>query len=162
MNMKKTASVLSFALLAIALSLAACDPEERNSSATSQLFNYDLRGTWISDSPKYTGYDGKLEIDYSYITISGYQGYIGFYPESTRPFTGLSNGPLRGYSVKTGSVEGYTGHKGTININDPIMGEITIIYTYWETGGFPNKQKRLHVSHAGWEDTLKPAPVDED
>jgi hypothetical protein len=84
-------------------------------------FDYDLRGTWVSNDPSV--YSGSLIIDYDKITISGYSE-IQTPPEGNdarRPFRDfIKKVPLSGYS-----------EDGRFYIMN--MGEwhVGIPYTYW-------------------------------
>jgi hypothetical protein len=148
MNMKKTTPILIFALLTATLFLATCDWEPTD----TQLFDYNLRGTWKSVSPASDGYDGILEIKFNSITIKGYKGDID--DENKRPFKGITKEtPWIGYSgEKENFSKPYPGHKGIIYIQTQ-NGEITIDYKYYVVD---LSNIRLDISSTdGWKDTLK-------
>ena len=99
--------------------LSACDWE---AIGGTQSFEYDLRGTWVSNDPAI--YSGSLKIEYDRITITGYNE--GQTPprgdDSRRPFRGFTKGfALKGYS-----------EEGKIFIEDGGMVQAGIPYTYWE------------------------------
>ena len=115
--MEKPIKCLTFklltAVLVLPLFLAACD----GVSTSTDSFTYQLQGTWeTNDSGDKLGIQGKLEISFNIITISGYDEYQIFYniPNTPNqlPFRDFDKGvPLKGYSEDTKeSSDVITGH----------------------------------------------------
>jgi len=93
-------------------------------------FAYDLQGTWVSNDPSI--YSGKLIIDNSRITISGYS-------ESQTPFLEDDNKrPFKGFT-KGAALKGYS-EDGKIFIEDGGRFQEGIPYSYYKAGSYPQKE----------------------
>ena len=109
-------------------------------------FDYNLRGTWISNDN--TVYSGTLKIDYDSITITGYSEdqtpSLG--NDNRRPFKSFTKGvALKGYS-----------DGGKIFINDGGSLKEGISYIYWETPpSFSNKKKFIKFNFGDRDETLE-------
>jgi len=115
---------------------------------SSETFSYKLRGTWMSNSPECSGYDGILTITYNTINIEGYIGTITcedwYAQETTRPFWSLGltqNSTFKGYD------EG-----GYLYIQDRGQWMDGIPFDYWEDAV---GQKFLSFTFDGREELLR-------
>ena len=131
-----------FIIFLFALMTGACGWDYTPSD--SQSFDYDLIGEWKSI---YSGF-GTLVIDYSWITINGYNGY------SYHPLSNFTPGArLKGYSV-IGDTINNKSKQGVIYIEDRgVMQEGVPYISYWEYGS-NNKQYYLRFQLDGYEDDI--------
>ena len=110
-------------------------------------FDYNLRGTWVSNDPGI--YSGALVIEYDRITITDYsesQTPSGG-NDSSRPFKGFTKGiPLKGYS-----------EEGKLFITDGGLLQEGIPYTYWDDSPPPEygKIKFLRFTFGDRVETLE-------
>ena len=112
-------------------------------SNDNSVFDYNLRGTWISNDG--TVYSGTLLIEYNRITIIGYKEsqtpLLG--DDDKRPFKDFTKGiPLSGYSED---------HK--IIIKDVGMWQDGIPYDYYT--GSNSRDKFLRFNFGGRMETLQ-------
>jgi hypothetical protein len=147
---------LVFAAL-LAASAAACNGDTDGSGY--QSFDSDMRGTWATNTPPdyLAGYSGGIVITRDTITITGYEGTIGFgADEATRPFRGFTRGgALPGYPEKTASHD-YPDHEGTLFIKDAGVWQTGIGYSFYRAGsGSSSYQYFLRFSFGGREETLR-------
>ncbi|MCL2028438.1 MAG: hypothetical protein FWG79_08145 [Bacteroidales bacterium] len=115
--MKTLTTTILTATLLIALTTACTDREP----STTKRFDWDLRGTWVSNDPSICS--GMLVIDYDRITISGYEEIQALFldDDAKLPFRNFTkNIPLTGYS-----------DSGYIYIMNAGQLQEGIPYTYW-------------------------------
>ena len=126
-------------VLAFSAILLACDWFMDGSNPNT--FDWDLRGTWVSNDKTY--YSGTLIIEMNRITINGYPESQGV--SSQRPFRNFIKGvALQGYS-----------NEGKIFIQDAGVWKEGIPYTYWtESSGF-SKTELLRFEFGGRKETLE-------
>ena len=106
-------------------------------------FEYDLRGTWVSNDPSV--YSGTLEIDYNRITITGYG-------EAQTPAQGDdAKRPFRGFTKRT-PLSGYS-EEGKIFIEDAGFWQIGIPYTYYTQNR--GQEEFLRFDFGGRTETLQ-------
>ena len=140
--MKNFMPLTVYMFLLSALSIISCDGLM---TGDFKSFNYDLRGTWVSNE---TGlYSGSLKIDYDTITIDGYgedwTSLVG--DDSRRPFKDFPKRvPLKGYSE-----EG----KIFIEYGETVQNGIPYIYT--ELGNYSQKYKLLEFSFGERKEILQ-------
>jgi hypothetical protein len=115
--------IVFYIAVSLALFVVSCDMDLSDSG---QYFEYDLRGTWRSTEPYFP--NGELIIEYSRITVKGYNAYWS--PDNA--LKNITSGiPLEGYSIK-GEVIDKTKKEGEIFIYDRGSLQEGIPYTYWE------------------------------
>jgi hypothetical protein len=137
--------ITSFIILLSAFLLIACGELIESQSGSYKSFNYDLRGTWVSNE---TGlYSGSLKIDFDTITIDGYgedwTSQVG--DDNKRPFKDFPKRvALKGYSEE-GKI--FIDYGGTVQNGIP--------YYFTETGTYPNKIKLLEFSFGGRQEILQ-------
>jgi len=129
------------ALLTVLL-IASCDWEIVESDY--KTFDYELRGTWVSNDPSV--YSGKLIIEYDRIAITGFNE--GQTPpredDNKRPFKGFTKGvSLKGYS-----------EEGKIFIEDGGFLKEGIPYTLFSAGNY-SQEKFLRFNFGGRVETLQ-------
>ncbi|MDR2597469.1 MAG: hypothetical protein LBC76_09155 [Treponema sp.] len=135
-------------VLLSAIFINACDGLGSGSpSSSKKSFNYDLRGTWVSNEQGI--YSGSLKIDTDTITIDGYEEdwrtLVG--DDRKRPFKDYPKRvPLKGYSEE-GKI--FIEYGGTVQDGIP--------YTYTETGTYQNKYKLLEFNFGGRKEILQMA-----
>jgi len=133
-------------VLLTALFINSCDGLGSGSqSSVIRSFNYDLRGTWVSNESGL--YSGTLKIDTNTITIDGYgedwTTLVG--DDNKRPFKDFPNRvPLKGFS-EDGKI--------FIEYGDTVQNGIPYIYT--QTGDYPNKYKLLEFFFGGRKEILQ-------
>ena len=123
MGTRKIISVCGIFLVAFLMTSCSWDYEPVHYDS----FDYDLRGTWVSNDPSV--YYGELEIDFNRITIVGYN-------ESQTP-SGEDDGmrPFRAFTKGT-ALKGYS-ENGVIFIEDAGFLNEGIPYTYYTAGNYP-------------------------
>jgi hypothetical protein len=124
-----------------------------------QTFDSNLRGTWKTNTPPeyLEGYNGSVVITRDTITITGYEGYIGYAAdEATRPFRGVTRGgALPGYSEKTAGLE-YPDHEGTLFIKDAGVWQTGVAYSFYRTGSSSSSyQYFMRFSFGGRDEMLR-------
>jgi len=137
-----------FAICTVVLSallICSCDGLQGSQSGSYKSFNYDLRGTWVSNESGL--YSGTLKIDSDTITIDGYGEYwislVG--DDNKRPFKDFPKRvPLKGYS-----------EEGKIFIDYGGTAQNGIPYIYTQTGDYPNRYKLLEFSFGGRNEILQ-------
>jgi len=139
-NMRKL--TIPFALFLAALLLSSCKWDLGTNAF--KTFDYDLRGTWLSNDPSV--YSGQLVITSSQITITGYS-------ESQTPFAGDDNKrPFKGFTKGT-ALTGYS-EDGKIYIEDTGLQQEGIPYTYYTNGTYP-QDEFLQFNFGGRAETLQ-------
>jgi len=134
-----------FAGLLAAFLVSACDWV---GAGGLNSFDYNLRGTWVSNDPGI--YSGTVVIDYNTITITGYSEnqtpLLG--DDNKRPFRNFVKGiPLKGYSDSA---------DGKIFIEKNGILQEGIPYTYWENSSLLTKTKLLTLTFGGRDEILQP------
>jgi hypothetical protein len=135
---------------------AACDGYTDLSART---FDSSLWGTWETNTPPeyLEGYKGGIVITRDTITITGYEGYIGYAAdEATRPFRGVTRGgALPCYSEKTASHD-YPDYEGTLFIKDAGVWQTGVAYSFYRTGsGSSSYRYFVRFAFGGRAETLR-------
>ena len=119
-----------YGLLCTLLVITSCEWDWGTGSKYHTTFDYDLRGTWVSQDK--TVYDGKLVIDLGKITITGFS-------ENQTP-SGQSDNrrPFKGYT-KNVALNGFS-EDGKLFIEDRGLLQEGIPYTYYTTGSYPEEK----------------------
>ena len=121
-NMKKLFIFIVFAVFLL-YSCGESDPDRPD----RQSFDWDLRGTWVSNDPSV--YDGELVIDYNSIIIWDYL-------ESQTPENGDdTRRPFRDFT-RGAQLTGFS-QNDSIFIRDAGVWQKGIPYTYYHTEGYP-------------------------
>jgi len=136
-------------LLLCSLLLFSCDLKSGSGNYKYKGFDYDLQGTWETNS---TGeYSGSLKISSDTITISGYA------PNTMYEYTnGTGQRPFKDFTKNT-PLEGYT-EEGKIFIKDAGIIQEGLPYVYY-LGAYSyseNEQAQfLRFNFGGREETLR-------
>ena len=135
----KTLTTILTATLLIALTTACSDRE----TPDSKRFDWDLRGTWVSNDPSV--YSGMLIIDYDKITILGYE------EGQTPPFGDDTRRPFRNFTKDVA----LTGYSDSLYIFIVDAGELQngIPYNYY-TQNY-GRDKFLRFMFGGRNETLR-------
>jgi hypothetical protein len=142
--MKKYKFFAVYTVLLSALFINAC--EGQGGGTQPKSFNYDLRGTWVSNEQNGL-YSGTLKIGADTITIDGYgENWLSLVgDENKRPFKDFPKRvPLKGYSEE-GKI--FIEYGGTVKDGIP--------YIYSETGTYQNKYKLLEFTFGGRPERLQ-------
>jgi len=130
---------LSPCVVLVILLFASCDWEA--GSEYHGTFDYDLRGTWVSNDTSV--YNGSLVIGYNKITI------MGFSEGQTRPGQSDNNRPFKGFT-KGVALVGYS-ENGMLFIQDHRILQEGIPYTYSTTETYPREHLLRFQFGSRWE-----------